>query len=170
MAESLQGRPSTLSLCAPGFGSSGRDMRASFLGISGQLWWKIIASKYSTTVVRKPTLQHFRIRKISQDSDFGEVHMLGKCANPSCSAQLVYLREGKIFMVERPQQLYPAATGRQEKRALPARVEHFWLCGACSAQMTLVYDSTTGIRVIRKDSKQQRAVSSRDKKHPAIPA
>jgi len=29
--------------------------------------------------------------------------MLSKCANPTCSTPLVYLREGKIFMVESPQ-------------------------------------------------------------------
>ncbi len=29
--------------------------------------------------------------------------MLAKCANPTCSTPLVYLREGKIFMVESPQ-------------------------------------------------------------------
>src|SRR5262249_36206085 len=32
-----------------------------------------------------------------------ELHMLAKCANPSCSTPLVYPREGKIFMVESPQ-------------------------------------------------------------------
>ena len=29
--------------------------------------------------------------------------MLAKCANPACSTPLVYLREGKIFMVDSPQ-------------------------------------------------------------------
>ncbi|HKT49673.1 MAG TPA: hypothetical protein VJV96_05230 [Candidatus Angelobacter sp.] len=85
--------------------------------------------------------------------------MLNKCANPSCSTPLVYLREGKIFMVEQPQGPQPTGKPGQGGKALPARVEHFWLCGPCSAEMTLIYDSTAGIRVIRKESKQQRAAS-----------
>lgn len=85
--------------------------------------------------------------------------MLNKCANPSCSTELVYLREGKIFMVDQPQQLQATETAGSGKKALPARVEHFWLCGPCSAEMTLVNDSTAGVRVIRKAAKQLRAAS-----------
>lgn len=84
--------------------------------------------------------------------------MLNKCANPSCSTQLVYLREGKIFMMEQPQEARAAGTPEQ-KRPSPVRVEHFWLCGPCSAEMTLVYDGTAGVRVMRKASRQQRAAS-----------
>lgn len=85
--------------------------------------------------------------------------MLNKCANPSCSTPLVYLREGKIFRMEQPQEPQPEGNSGPRKKALPARVEHFWLCGPCSAEMTLVYDRTAGVRVIGKKSKQQRAAS-----------
>jgi len=85
--------------------------------------------------------------------------MLNKCASPSCSTPLVYLRDGKIFRMEQPQEPQPAGNSVQPKKALPARVEHFWLCGPCSAEMTLVCDRTAGVRVIRKKSKQQRAAS-----------
>jgi hypothetical protein len=85
--------------------------------------------------------------------------MLNKCANPSCSTQLVYLREGKIFMMEQPHQTHLSEPPGQEKKTLPVRVEHFWLCGPCSAEMTLVYDRTAGVRVMRKTSKQMRAAS-----------
>ena len=30
------------------------------------------------------------------------------------------------------------------------RVEHFWLCGPCAAQMTLTYDRQRGIEVVKK--------------------
>lgn len=83
--------------------------------------------------------------------------MLNKCANPSCSTQLVYLREGKIFVMERAPQSQPPEMAGPEKKAMPAGVEHFWLCGPCSAEMTLIYDRAAGVRVTRKARKQERA-------------
>jgi hypothetical protein len=88
----------------------------------------------------------------------GELHMLNKCANPSCSTRLVYLREGKIFMMEQPQEAQPAGT-LETKKSPPVRVEHFWLCGPCSAEMTLVYDRRAGVRVMPKTLKSERAAS-----------
>ncbi|HZD95653.1 MAG TPA: hypothetical protein VE133_15425 [Candidatus Sulfotelmatobacter sp.] len=73
--------------------------------------------------------------------------MLSKCANPSCSTQLVYLREGKIFMVEAPSQQTAEAPSPTRPKGVN-RVEHFWLCGPCSAQMTLAYDPQQGVQVI----------------------
>lgn len=66
--------------------------------------------------------------------------MLSKCANPLCSTPLIYLREGKIFMMEdrsgpkaRSEGLGPVLV-----KAKPShRVEHFWLCGPCSVALTL---------------------------------
>jgi hypothetical protein len=69
--------------------------------------------------------------------------MLAKCANPTCSTPLVYLREGKIFMVESP--LSDVAKPKPLNR-----VEHFWLCGPCSNEMTLTYDRQHGVEIIRK--------------------
>ena len=75
--------------------------------------------------------------------------MLSKCANPSCSNQLIYLREGKIFVMEHsskprlwPQGPIPAGT--------VSRLEHFWLCGTCSENLTLVYDKVRGVEVVTK--------------------
>jgi hypothetical protein len=84
--------------------------------------------------------------------------MLSKCANPSCSTPLVYLREGKIFMMENagPQ---PAQTSDEGKSLLPPRVEHFWLCGPCSTEMTLVYDRKRGVQVLPKTPKRAQAAS-----------
>lgn len=70
--------------------------------------------------------------------------MLSKCANPECTTQLRYLREGKVFKVEKDR---PAlVTGKRPT----SRVEHFWLCGPCSEKSTLVYDDKTGIRLSTK--------------------
>lgn len=84
--------------------------------------------------------------------------MLSKCANPSCSTPLLYLREGKIFMMEHPPAPEPVDTPRQGNKASVTRVEHFWLCGPCSAEMTLVYDSKAGVLVLPKSDKKARAV------------
>ena len=76
--------------------------------------------------------------------------MLAKCANPSCSTPLVYLREGKIFMVESPQSNTNATSPVPNKPKAVNRVEHFWLCGPCSAEMTLTYDRQGGVKIVRK--------------------
>lgn len=84
--------------------------------------------------------------------------MLSKCANPTCSTPLIYLREGKIFMMEHGPHLRIQAEGSMTVR--PAnRVEHFWLCGPCSAEMTITYDRANGITVVPKH-KAHRAIAS----------
>jgi len=74
--------------------------------------------------------------------------MLAKCANPACSTPLLYLREGKIFMVEAPQSHLLNASPTKVKPS--NRVEHFWLCGPCSGEMTLTYDRQRGVEIVRK--------------------
>jgi hypothetical protein len=54
--------------------------------------------------------------------------MLSKCANPACSVPFFYLRDGKLFRVERPD---------NDGGRLSHNVEHFWLCRNCAASMTL---------------------------------
>ncbi len=86
--------------------------------------------------------------------------MLAKCANPTCSTPLVYLREGKIFMVEAPK---ASKSSEERVAAMPKaanRIEHFWLCGPCSAQMTLAYDRQHGVQVVPKSLLALRAVAS----------
>jgi hypothetical protein len=76
--------------------------------------------------------------------------MLAKCANPSCSTPLVYLREGKIFMVETVQSQTDVDGAILIRSKASNRVEHFWLCGPCSLEMTLTYDRQRGVEVVRK--------------------
>lgn len=85
--------------------------------------------------------------------------MLSKCANPSCSTPLVYLREGKIFMMEQEPQ--PGLRPEGPVLVKPsARIEHFWLCGRCAAEMTLIYDRESGIKVLPKGPKARIAAAS----------
>jgi hypothetical protein len=85
--------------------------------------------------------------------------MLSKCANPSCSTPLIYLREGKIFKVD--------STSKAGAHSGPAlvkpveRVEHFWLCGPCSERLTLVCHPERGPQVQPKPVHMiKRAVAS----------
>ena len=85
--------------------------------------------------------------------------MLSKCANPSCSTPLVYLREGKIFMMEHSQQPHVCPEGPVLVKPQPSnRVEHFWLCGPCSTEMTLIYEG--GVKVMPKVKRLVRAAAS----------
>jgi hypothetical protein len=51
--------------------------------------------------------------------------MVNHCANPQCCKPLHYLREGRVYVFDVTR---PAANGERT----PRRMEHFWLCGACS--------------------------------------
>ena len=64
--------------------------------------------------------------------------MITKCANPACSVPFHYMREGRLFRMEfdpDPHGIGPALVGSLKP---PRRIEHFWLCGACSGTLTLV--------------------------------
>lgn len=71
--------------------------------------------------------------------------MLYKCANEACSVPFRQLREGKLFQVETEffgeRGIHVAAS----RRARPCRkIEHFWLCDACSPFVTLTFDRNRG--------------------------
>ena len=64
--------------------------------------------------------------------------MISKCANPACAVPFHYMREGRLFRMEfdpDPQGTGPTLVGSLRP---PRRIEHFWLCGTCSATLTLV--------------------------------
>jgi hypothetical protein len=84
--------------------------------------------------------------------------MLSKCANPACSTPLLYLREGKIFMMEHGTQPQVQSEGPVLVRS-GNRVEHFWLCGPCSREMTITYDDHHGIIVVAKAQARRAAAS-----------
>jgi hypothetical protein len=71
--------------------------------------------------------------------------MLAKCANPDCSAPFRYLREGKLFQVERDGANEPVFKGPRPRPRPDRRVEYFWLCGICSVRVTLAFDRVRGM-------------------------
>jgi hypothetical protein len=54
--------------------------------------------------------------------------MVAKCTNPLCSASFRHLEEGMLFRLETDPTL------RSSNLKTP---EYYWLCGSCSAAMTL---------------------------------
>lgn len=62
--------------------------------------------------------------------------MVSKCANPSCAARFLYLRDGRLFRLE----IDAGGPQPMNERGPARRLEHFWLCGPCSALFTLTVD------------------------------
>ena len=61
--------------------------------------------------------------------------MLGKCANPPCSAPFRRLGDGRLFRLE------PDPTLRLSN----PKIEYYWLCPTCSAVMTLRIDASGAV-------------------------
>jgi len=66
--------------------------------------------------------------------------MLSKCANPDCSTAFRYLRDGKLFEIDSKQELEAGGLNKPIRR-----IEFFWLCGRCSAELTVVHDHEKGV-------------------------
>jgi hypothetical protein len=67
--------------------------------------------------------------------------MLSKCANPACSTPFRYLRDGKLFEIEANREIGSSVDAGKPLR----RVEFFWLCGGCSADLTVINDQEKGV-------------------------
>jgi hypothetical protein len=72
--------------------------------------------------------------------------MVGKCANSSCHTSFRYLHEGKLFRIEIPTpQAGSDRFGRDSSDNFVRKVEWYWLCSRCSAQMTLKMEKGGGV-------------------------
>jgi hypothetical protein len=68
------------------------------------------------------------------------------CANPSCSKDLLYLREGRLELVElesASDERLQSDDGAFSMRPLPSKF--FWLCGDCANAHTIKRWTTAGI-------------------------
>ena len=86
--------------------------------------------------------------------------MVSHCANPGCGKPLHYLLEGRIYVFDAS----IATTGRNEKRE--RRLEHYWLCGACSASLILSQDMHGWIRILPRPA----AIQASDDDASSLPA
>src|SRR5512146_2486185 len=106
---------------------------------------RVLGRKFVATSDRKMTSypgQHlapaasdsFQLQSAQRSSKcvLAEKPMLAKCANPDCSMQFKYFREGKLFefvvTAEGKQCLDGSPPPKQSVREL------FWLCAECSRQ------------------------------------
>ena len=76
--------------------------------------------------------------------------MVSQCANPDCSRELNYLRDGKIY-----QFVLSPKTGSR-------RLEHFWLCGECSKTMILICVDQSEVKTVGKANTDPPRIESRD--------
>ncbi|HTM89406.1 MAG TPA: hypothetical protein VL155_14470 [Terriglobales bacterium] len=80
--------------------------------------------------------------------------MLAKCANPSCHAPFLYLREGKLYQMQVGAEVPRSAPEPNDQPELAAdrksarRLEFFWLCGRCAQRMTLAFTRGQGVVVV----------------------
>ena len=61
-----------------------------------------------------------------------------QCANPQCSKELLYLREGRIELLElesHADDQFPPDDGAFAMNCLPSK--YFWLCGECAETIHL---------------------------------
>jgi hypothetical protein len=69
--------------------------------------------------------------------------MVNHCANPQCCKPLHYLREGRVYVFDVTR---PASAGER----IPRRMEHFWLCGACSEMYFLEQVEDRTVRIMTR--------------------
>ena len=85
--------------------------------------------------------------------------MVNQCANPVCAKPLHYLREGRIFVFDMPDQTAVVAPLGGRTR----RLQHFWLCGPCSETMVL---KQTGVHEIQVTQKSRQVEVTREELLP----
>jgi hypothetical protein len=82
--------------------------------------------------------------------------MLSKCANPGCAATFLYLHQGKLYRLDTNVEAVAGTSAKKPSR----RVEFFWLCDQCAAEVTLGYKRGTGITVVPLPKVLKRAASA----------
>jgi len=82
--------------------------------------------------------------------------MLSKCANPDCSAPFHYLRNGKLFHIDRSAVGPQLVSGKRAAR----RIEYFWLCAECAGSMTLAVRGNSVVTVPLPGAVVRRAAAS----------
>ncbi len=88
--------------------------------------------------------------------------MVNNCANPECAKPLHYLREGRVFVFDVQDQ---SVKSNGEKGH---RLEHYWLCGACSQQFMVQREGEKGVRLVPRLSVRKYIVREKVEEKPAI--
>lgn len=73
--------------------------------------------------------------------------MLARCVNPTCYVPLQAFCEGRLFQFEVVSISISAADDNFDEK--PERqTAHFWLCGRCANEMTLVLEPRRGLTLV----------------------
>ncbi len=87
--------------------------------------------------------------------------MVSKCANPECAARFRYLHEGKLFQVDTSAEKPALGGPHLLSSSKPGHhIEHFWLCGDCSATLTLVVEPNGSVVTVPIEHPLRRAAAS----------
>ena len=91
----------------------------------------------------------------SQPSMVGGKHGLAMhCANPQCSKELLYLREGTLRLLElelHSDDQFRPDDGAFATRSLPSK--YFWLCGECTKTQIVKRWTTLGVVLVSRNLK-----------------
>jgi hypothetical protein len=85
----------------------------------------------------------------------GRNHSAMLCANPQCSKELLYLREGSLQLLALESDSDDQF--RQDDGAFamkPLRSKFFWLCGECSETLILKKWTTSGLILVLRNQKK----------------
>jgi hypothetical protein len=75
-----------------------------------------------------------------------------QCANPHCSKELLYLREGRLELLElesRADDTFSPEDGAFAMRSLPSKL--FWLCGECAKTHMVKRWTSSGLVVVLRN-------------------
>jgi hypothetical protein len=77
-----------------------------------------------------------------------------RCANPQCSKELLYFREGTLNLLEmesNSDDQFQSDVGAFAMRS--GRSKYFWLCGECTKTLFLKRWTTAGLVLVHRDQK-----------------
>ncbi len=77
-----------------------------------------------------------------------------QCANPPCSKELLYLREGTLNLLEmesHSNDQFQSDVGAFATRSVPSK--YFWLCGECTKTLIVKRWTTTGLVLMLRNPK-----------------
>ena len=89
---------------------------------------------------------------VRQDEMGSERNWGVQCANPQCSKELLYLREGKLWLLElesHADDQFRPDDGAFAMRSLPSKF--FWLCGECAKTHIVKRWTTSGLVVVLRN-------------------
>ena len=94
-------------------------------------------------------------RLFNQPSIVGSQHNSAmQCANPQCSKELLYLREGTLNLLEmesHSDDRFESDIDAFAMRSVPSKF--FWLCGECTKKLILKRWTTAGLVLVLRNQK-----------------